>query len=219
MKHTAEESALVTASHRLNGEKEVLRAFYDEWAQGYVDTAFGEKYVGHWVCAKLLDVVAHALVKSGRPHSARILDAGCGTGLVGEQLAGIGYGEIDGVDLSAGMVEQARKTNAYSQLTADVDLNVRNPAIADDRYDLVVCCGVFIDGHVAVTALDELLRVARSSGYLVVSTRQSYLDHEPFVEYVERLAEDGKVRVVMRIERGNYINVDTADYWVLEKTT
>ncbi|WP_339420352.1 MULTISPECIES: class I SAM-dependent DNA methyltransferase [unclassified Pseudomonas] len=218
MKHTAKESALVTASHRLNGDKEVLRSFYDEWAQGYVETAFGEDYVGHWVCAKLVDGVAHALVKSGRPHSARILDAGCGTGLVGEQLAGIGYGDIDGVDLSAGMIEQARKTNAYGRLTADVDLNVRNHAIADADYDLVVCCGVFIDGHVAVTALDELLRVACSPGYLIVSTRQSYLDHEPFVAHVERLVADGKVRVIMRIERGNYINVDTADYWVIEKT-
>lgn len=218
MKHTAEESALVTASHRLNGEKEVLRDFYDEWAEGYVETACGEEYVGHWVCAKLLDVVAHALVTPGRPHSARILDAGCGTGLVGEQLAVIGYGDIDGVDLSAGMIEQARKTNAYGRLTANVDLNVRNVAIADDHYDLVVCCGVFIDGHVAVTALDELLRVARSPGYLIVSTRQSYLDHEPFVEHVERLAVNGKVSVVMRIERGNYINVDTTDYWVIEKT-
>lgn len=218
MKRTAEERALVTASHRLNGEKEVLREFYDEWAEGYVETAFGEEYVGHWVCAKLLDVVAHALVKPGGPHSARILDAGCGTGLVGEQLAGIGYGDIDGVDLSAGMIEQARKTNAYGRLTADIDLNARNVVIADDHYDLVVCCGVFIDGHVVVTALDELLRVARSPGFLIVSTRQSYLDHEPFVAHVERLVADGKVRVVLRIERGNYINVDTADYWVIEKT-
>jgi SAM-dependent methyltransferase len=116
------------------------------------------------------------------------------------------------------MIEQARKTTAYGRLTADIDLNARNVAIADDHYDLVVCCGVFIDGHVAVTALDELLRVARSPGYLIVSTRQSYLDHEPFVAHVGRLVADGKVRVVLRIERGNYINVDTADYWVIEKT-
>lgn len=34
---------------------------------------------------------------------------------------------------------------------------------------------------------------------------------------LSRLVADGKVRVVLRIERGNPINVDTADYWVIEK--
>ncbi|WP_265411716.1 hypothetical protein [Pseudomonas putida] len=42
--------------------------------------------------------------------------------------------------------------------------------------------------------------------------------HASFIPHVERLVADGKVRVVLRIERGNYINVDTADYWVIEKT-
>ena len=48
------------------------------------------------------------------PRSARVLDAGAGTGLVGESLKRLGYSNIEALDLSLGMLEEARKKNAYS---------------------------------------------------------------------------------------------------------
>jgi predicted TPR repeat methyltransferase len=42
------------------------------------------------------------------------LDLGCGTGLVGEYLAKIGYTNIDGVDASEGMIRLANAKNVYN---------------------------------------------------------------------------------------------------------
>ena len=41
---------------------------------------------------------------------------GCGTGLVGMELAKKGYINIDGIDASPGMLEYAREKKAYNNL-------------------------------------------------------------------------------------------------------
>jgi SAM-dependent methyltransferase len=47
---------------------------------------------------------------------ARILDAGCGTGLAGQILAARGYRNVEGLDLSAGMLREAGKKARYAAL-------------------------------------------------------------------------------------------------------
>ena len=59
-----------------------------------------------------------------------IVDAGCGTGLIGVELARHGYRTIDGVDLSPAMVERARQRNVYRDLEDDFDLGVPPPEVA-----------------------------------------------------------------------------------------
>ena len=45
-----------------------------------------------------------------------ILDAGAGTGLVGECLHQMGYRNLTAMDLSTGMLEVARRKNIYQAL-------------------------------------------------------------------------------------------------------
>jgi predicted TPR repeat methyltransferase len=48
----------------------------------------------------------------------RILDLGCGTGLAGECFKDMAKGgRLDGVDISAGMIEEARRRQIYDELT------------------------------------------------------------------------------------------------------
>jgi len=53
---------------------------------------------------------------------------------------------IDGIDLSAAMLEVARKTGVYRDL-AQADMN-RPINQADSTYDTVLCVGTFTLGHV-----------------------------------------------------------------------
>ncbi len=46
----------------------------------------------------------------------KVLDAGAGTGIVGRILAKQGYTNLVAMDLSEGMLEQARKKNVYREL-------------------------------------------------------------------------------------------------------
>ncbi len=83
------------------------------------------------------------------------LDLGCGTGLCGPLLRPLAQ-RLEGVDLSANMVAQARARSLYDRLEQG-DLT-QYLAAATDRYDLVLAADVFI----YVGALDAVFaRVAQ----------------------------------------------------------
>lgn len=83
-----------------------LQERYDQWAPAYdqdLEKAFG------WSAPQLAAEVFARYV----PTCARVLDAGAGTGLVGRALKARGYGSMVAMDLSEGMLAEARKTGAY----------------------------------------------------------------------------------------------------------
>src|SRR5439155_25950637 len=74
-------------------------------------------------------------------REARILDAGCGTGLAGQILAARGYRRLEGLDLSAGMLREASHKGCYMALHQQTlgDALDFPPAI----FDAVLTVGVF----------------------------------------------------------------------------
>jgi len=82
------------------------------------------------------------LVMPGLKTKARVIDLGCGTGLVGVALAAAGA-EITGVDLSPRMLEVAAGRGAYAKLEQGdlVDVLTRVPAAS---VNAVVAADVFI---------------------------------------------------------------------------
>jgi predicted TPR repeat methyltransferase len=77
---------------------------------------------------------------------AEILDAGCGTGLVGVALAEMGHRRIVGFDLSDGMLQRSAARGVYAELHQG-SLLERLPFDAG-RFGSVVSVGVFTLGHV-----------------------------------------------------------------------
>ena len=91
------------------------------------------------------------------PRDARILDAGAGTGLVGEILASMGYRRMVAMDLSQGMLEEARKKGVYEdfhQMVMGETLDYETGS-----FDAVITVGVLTVGHAPASSLDELVRV------------------------------------------------------------
>lgn len=151
---------------------------YRGWAADYdadlVDT-FG--YVAHKVSAEALH---NALDNPG----AYVLDAGCGTGLVAEELARKGYTRMDALDYSREMLEEAKRKSLYrNHIQADLSKPLK---MEDDRYDAVVCTGTFTYGHVKANAFDELVRVTRPGGIICFTIREgAYEDYG----YRQRMVE------------------------------
>ncbi|MDA8368546.1 MAG: methyltransferase domain-containing protein [Nocardiopsaceae bacterium] len=138
---------------------------YDEWAVRYEhDTTEEMGYAApERAAARLAELIRPA--EDGTQPS--VLDAGCGTGLVGAALARNGLTAIDGIDISAAMLDQARAKGVYRSL-AKADLT-RKLSFPDSGYDAVICVGTLTEGHVGPEAMDELVRVARPGAPVVLT--------------------------------------------------
>jgi len=146
--------------------EEVARG-YDAWAATYEADMAKAGYRHPAVCLALL---ARHLDAGAAP----LLDAGCGTGLLGAWLGLVGYPEVDGLDLSDGMLAAARSKGCYRTLFKTA-LGTALP-FPDAAYTGIVSAGVFTTGHVGAEALDELARITRSDGVMVVTVKAPIWD-------------------------------------------
>ncbi|MEX0374391.1 class I SAM-dependent DNA methyltransferase [Spiribacter pallidus] len=169
-------------------DHETLMSAYRDWAAHYDSDLLGRfGYVAHIATAKAL----HEALKG--VTEARILDAGCGTGLVGEELVKLGYRHLDALDYSAEMLAQATQKAIYDK-QMQADMTKRLP-IDDDRYDAVVCTGTFTYGHVTGAAFDELVRITRPGGVIVFTIREGAYEEYGY--------------------RRRMLDLETADAWEL----
>jgi ubiquinone/menaquinone biosynthesis C-methylase UbiE len=144
-----------------------VTALYDDWAETYDAEMATAGYRHPSICLALL---ARHLPKGAAP----LLDAGAGTGLIGEWLAIMGYPTVEALDISAGMLAVARRKGCY---TAYHQLALGGPLpFADNTYAGIISAGVFTTGHVGAEALDELLRVTRSGGVMVLTVKGTLWD-------------------------------------------
>ncbi|MER9229225.1 class I SAM-dependent methyltransferase [Mesorhizobium sp. M0664] len=204
-------------SHALDGDIGRLAHFYRGWASSYELDVGRDGYCGPMIVAELAGAVQTAYLASERTAIA-ILDAGCGTGLVGVELKRLGFRLIDGIDLSQEMAEKARQTRVYRHVQGDVDLNGPLSDHASASYDITICCGVFTLGHIRPDALRELARVTRPNGFVIVSTRKSYAEATSFEKEVRRLQDAGVLVTVQCLNDAKYIAEEGAHYWVFQAT-
>jgi SAM-dependent methyltransferase len=114
-------------------------------------------------------------------HSARTLDAGAGTGLVGECLAQLGYTNLVAMDMSQGMLAIAKNKQRYQQYHRMV---LGEPlAFASNEFDAVISVGVFTQGHAPAHCLDELIRITKTDGFIVFSLRIETYENDGFKEH------------------------------------
>ena len=163
-----------------------LAAVYDRWSESYDEYMDGVGYRHPAVCVALL-------ARHVPPGKVRVLDAGVGTGIVGELLAIVGYHAIDGIDISQGMLDKAAGKGLYADLrVADINEPL---ALVRDSYRAVISSGVFTTGHVGSQGLGQLLAVCETGGHVVITVKTGVWqdDVQP---YLHALARDGKVRII-----------------------
>ena len=98
------------------------------------------------------------------------------------------------MDLSQGMLEEARKRNLYRELRQMV---MGEPLdFASNSFGAVVSVGVLTVGHAPASALDELVRVTQPGGYVVFTLRPDIYENSGFREKQEGLEAAGKWELV-----------------------
>ena len=159
---------------------------YDQWAKGYdrdLDQDFG--YNGPQRAAEVFARYA--------PLDARVLDAGAGTGLVGQALHDLGYQDLVGIDLSMGMLEQARDKGVYAELHQMV--MGERLGFSSGSFGAVISVGVLTLGHAPPNSLGELIRVSEPGGHIVFTLRPDVYQNNGFRERQEALVSEDKWRL------------------------
>ena len=98
-------------------------------------------------------------------HCSKIIDIGCGTGLLSEYLDKFKYQiDVDGLDFSNEMLEVSRQRNYYTNLfQKDVYTVTSNTQY---KYDYGISVGMFTHNHVE----PRILKI-----YFIILLRKEYL--------------------------------------------
>lgn len=172
-------------------DSEEIAELYDSWSEDY------EQAILSWGYATPA-VTTWVLGRHVEPKGGTVLDAGAGTGLMGEVLAPLGYGDLVGIDISPKMLEIARTKGVYRdlrqmELGGELDL-------PSDAFDAVISTGVFAAGHAPPESFDELIRTAKSGGHVVFSVRTDVYVDGGFKEKQEAFEREDRWRLIEMTE-------------------
>ncbi|WP_281017501.1 MULTISPECIES: class I SAM-dependent methyltransferase [unclassified Minwuia] len=164
----SENEAHLKDVYAAGGDASALSRSYDGWAQAYDADMSGWGY-------RHPAIIAGMVGRHAPSPQTVILDAGCGTGVLGETLAVLGYTAIDGIDLSEGMLRVAGSKGCYRDLKQQMLGEVLD--FATGSYDAIVSSGVMTPGHAPATCLHELARILKPGGHMILTiTEQAWAD-------------------------------------------
>lgn len=175
-----------TLEHVYSAEgAQAIRASYEAWAPDYdaenIGNGFRLPFIGAAFAARF--------VPAG---DGPILDAGCGTGLVGEALGILGYNDIVGIDISPAMLDRAAQSGCYGRLYEhDLGQPIPEP---DNRFAAVTCFGSLGPGHAPPHCLDEFIRVTRPGGHVIFNLRPDTYEEQGLGDRIEAVLKSGAVR-------------------------
>ena len=184
-------------------------SLYNEWADSYDDYVKAHHYSGpQELVSNLLQLIRTFPVNNETQikrelQGIKILDFGCGTGLVGEEIRKTNLiCSVHGIDVSLNMINKALEKNCYNKIFY---LNLLKNNLPDKlKYDYIVSSGVFVEGHVSFDIIHKLLKHLKSGGLLLLTVRESY-KNQNIVSFNRNIIDNDKV-MLKSIQKINYLD-------------
>tara|TARA_Y100000590_G_scaffold233817_1_gene263397 strand:+ start:58 stop:684 length:627 start_codon:yes stop_codon:yes gene_type:complete len=190
--------------YKLTTSEEILK-YYQDWTK---KNKYNQDMVDlNYVAPKETVLI---LKKYVLDNNCKILDAGCGTGLVGIELKKCGYSNIEGVDFSQNMLDLIPQ-NIYKKLEK-IDLN-KTLKFNTNIYDVVICVGTFTYGHVKPQALDELIRIIKNKGIICFTINEGVYEKYGFDSKITELTNN-KSWNIKEFFKSNYIINKKVNAWL-----
>jgi predicted TPR repeat methyltransferase len=178
-------------------ESEYVRRLFDDFADRFERTLIDE--LRYDTPAQL----AQLLQRLGADSAASVLDLGCGTGLMAQQLSRPGR-VIDGVDLSPRMLERARAKGLYRDLHARELIEFLTQAVT--RWDLVVAADVYIYVPDPGTSFAPTLARLNPGGRFAFSIERSANDDSELMLQTGRYRQSPE-RMVRELAAAGFVDV------------
>jgi len=204
----------LTFHHSDGAERKDRVTVYDENANAYEGDYAAYDYQGPWKAAASV----HKSLQGNT--EAKIIDIGCGTGLVTKELRKLGsYSNIDGLEPACGMLEVANLSGLYKKVYNQffhIDSGIK-----EDQYDALMTCGTFMPEHIEADSIKEMVKIIKPGGFVVVCMRDSYLTSVPDLQklrpYIKEMADQGKIEVVVDKNYENHFQQRPGNCFVLKK--
>ena len=190
--------------YKLKTSEELLK-YYQDWA----DNNKYNKDMVDWNYTAPQEAVS-ILKKYAFNKKLKILDAGCGTGLVGIELNKYGFSNIEGVDFSQSMLDLVPQ-GIYKKIEK-IDLN-KPLKFKDNIYDVLMCVGTFTYGHVKPQALDEVIRITKNRGFICFTINEGIYEEYGFDKKIKELS-DSKSWNVKEFFKSDYITTKEVEAWL-----
>jgi predicted TPR repeat methyltransferase len=156
---------------------------YDGWARGYDADMDRRGY-------KLPGLVTALVARHIPIGQGPILDAGAGTGLLGEWLDLAGYTDLAALDLSQGMLDIAASRGVYDTLTcAPLGDQLDYP---ENHFRAVASAGSFGVHHAPAAAFESLIDITQPGGHLILTVRYIDMEKGGFPQEIARLENGGR---------------------------
>ena len=176
--------------------KGAIRGLYRIWAKTY------DSMLVAMLGYEAPDFVARALAPHLPEGDLRVLDVGCGTGLTAEALLTHRKAEVDGIDFSPEMLEQARDKAFYGELfRADV---TKPLPIPEATYDAAISSGLFTHGHVGAVAIPHILRVLKPGGLFSFSVYWKVWDRGGFSKMLGKLEKTNAIEILHHEQESHF---------------
>ena len=195
---------------RSNDPDETLK-LYADWAETYDQTMLdGLSY-------RSPRRIAALAAETEARRDVRVLDVGCGTGLLANSLRTQGFHRIDGLDYSAPMLAVAQREGRIDEAFLR-DLN-EGLDMGAECYDMLASTGTFTHGHVGAGCLPELLALLVPGGRLICTVHRDVWDQGGFATGLQALTEARVAAVRSREADRLFADDDEPSGWyvVVEK--
>ena len=169
---------------------------YDNWARKYENELLNE----YGYCAHI--IASEALLKHETRKDCEIIDIGCGTGLVGEELKSSGFLNIWGLDVSSKMIAIAKKKQIYREFYQKKIENLEG--IISKPFEALICVGSFGLGHIGPESLELLVKLVEKNSLIIIFMNAEPFNLENYMDYIEDFKKRNLVNIV-DIQDHNYM--------------
>lgn len=155
-----------------HGHKNQVKHFFNQAAPTYNQVRYTQT---HQLCGEEMQMrqqEAKRLLEDVSIQPGRLLDVGCGPGVLFPDFLGKGH-EVWGVDVSTSMIEEARKNFSDAKVHLAVE-NIEDMSFEDSFFDVIVALGVVNYLSHEQMAFTEINRVLKRGGKLIASFSYKY---------------------------------------------